>query len=155
MIDPAIVDRIKGFDKSIEECLDDTKFTNKGAVDMCINDIDNAGEATHCYGSNTQSDDWYIDMLPEDRPYRDNLEDDAYDRYIGAEVLMDVPGAGSRRATVKCPVSNNIGKVVGTHHEKPLMDTREYELEYDDGTHDRYFPNVTAENIYSQIDSEG
>ena len=35
------------------------------------------------------------------------------------------------------------------------MDTREYELEYDAGTHDRYFANVTAENLYSQIDTEG
>ena len=35
------------------------------------------------------------------------------------------------------------------------MDTREYELEYDDGTHDRYFANVIAENLYSQVDSEG
>ena len=68
---------------------------------------------------------------------------------------MDVPGEGSRRDTVKLCVRNDDGEVVGTHHQKPLMDTREYELEYDDGTHDRYFPNVTAENIYSQIDSEG
>ena len=35
------------------------------------------------------------------------------------------------------------------------MDTIEYELEYDDGTHDRYFANVIADNLYSQIDSEG
>ena len=35
------------------------------------------------------------------------------------------------------------------------MDTQEYEIEYDDGTNDRYFANVIAENLYSQIDSEG
>ena len=34
------------------------------------------------------------------------------------------------------------------------MDTREYELEYDDGTHDCYFDNVIADNQYSQVESE-
>ena len=28
-------------------------------------------------------------------------------------------------------------------------------MEYEDGTHDRYFANVIAESLYSQIDSEG
>ena len=35
------------------------------------------------------------------------------------------------------------------------MYTREYELDYKDGTHDRYFANVIADNLYSQINSEG
>ena len=34
------------------------------------------------------------------------------------------------------------------------METREYELEYDDETHDRYFANVIAEYLYSQIEYE-
>ena len=68
---------------------------------------------------------------------------------------MDVPGKESRRATVKRRVKNNDGTSAGTHHRNPLMDTQEYEIEYDDGTNDRYFANVIAENLYSQIDSEG
>ena len=76
-------------------------------------------------------------MLPEDRPYRDDLDVDAYDKYIGAEVLMDVKGEGSRWDTVKRRVRNDDGTVVGTNHQNPLMDTREYELEYNNGTHNR------------------
>ena len=34
------------------------------------------------------------------------------------------------------------------------MDPREYDLEYDDWTHDRYFSNIIYENLYSQVDSE-
>ena len=34
------------------------------------------------------------------------------------------------------------------------MDPREYELEYDDWTHGRYFSNIIYENLYSQVDSE-
>ena len=91
---------------------------------MCIDDIDDADEATHGDGSNTPSDDDYAYMLPQDRPDCDDLDDDAYDRYTGAEVLMDVPGEGSRQATVKRCVRNDDGTVVGTHHRNPLMDTR-------------------------------
>ena len=124
MLDSAIVERIKGFDKSLEERLDDTNFTNKEAGDMCIDDIDDADEAAHGDGPNTPSDDDYTYMLPEEIPDRDDLDDDVYDSYIGAEVLMDVPGEGSRQATVKRRVSNYNGKVVGTHHRNPLMGAR-------------------------------
>ena len=67
---------------------------------------------------------------------------------------MDVPGEGSKRATVKCRVRNDDGTVVATHHWKPLVDTREYELDYYNGTHDQYFASVIADHLYSQIDSK-
>ena len=34
------------------------------------------------------------------------------------------------------------------------MDTWEYELEYDDRTHDLYFSYVIAEKLFLQVDSE-
>ena len=40
-------------------------------------------------------------------------------------------------------------------HQNPLMETMDYELEYDDGTPDKYFANIITVNLYSQIDSEG
>ena len=106
-------------------------------------------------GSNTPSDDKYVDMMPEYRPCRDDLDDDVYNRYIGAEVLMDVPVEISRRAKVKHCVRNDNGTVVRTHYRDPLMDTREYKLECYNGSHNRYFANVISDNLYSHIDSEG
>lgn len=47
------------------------------------------------------------------------------------------------------------GEFSGRGHSNPLFDTREYEIEYDDGTTDRYYANIIAENLYSQVDSEG
>ena len=35
------------------------------------------------------------------------------------------------------------------------MDTKEYEVEFIDGTTERYSANIMAENIYSQCYSEG
>jgi hypothetical protein len=36
-----------------------------------------------------------------------------------------------------------------------LLDTRQYEVEFEDGTTEAYFANITAENLYSQVDDEG
>jgi hypothetical protein len=44
---------------------------------------------------------------------------------------------------------------IGRAHANPLFDTREYEIEFADGTRDKYQANVIAENVFAQIDSEG
>ena len=67
---------------------------------------------------------------------------------------MDLPVEGPRRASVRRCVEDLDGAKVGTYCRSPLMDAWEYELEYDYGTHDRYFANVIAENLYSQLDLE-
>jgi hypothetical protein len=36
-----------------------------------------------------------------------------------------------------------------------LFDSREYEIEFADGTRDKYQANVIAENMFAQVDSEG
>jgi hypothetical protein len=35
------------------------------------------------------------------------------------------------------------------------LDTREYEVELEDGTYDSYFANTIAENLWSQCNAEG
>jgi hypothetical protein len=47
------------------------------------------------------------------------------------------------------------GLPIGRAHRNPLFDTREYDCVFDDGTMERYTANVIAENLYSQVDSEG
>ena len=63
-------------------------------------------------------------MMMEESPKQDDTDDAAYDKYIGAEVMMDVPGEGLRRATVRRCVEELDGEKVGTYHWNPLMDTR-------------------------------
>jgi TFIIF-interacting CTD phosphatase-like protein len=47
------------------------------------------------------------------------------------------------------------GEPMGRAHTNPLFDTREYIVEFTDGTTENYFANVIAENMYLQIDAEG
>ena len=47
------------------------------------------------------------------------------------------------------------GSPVGKPATNPLLDTREYMVEFVDGSTHAYAANVIAETMYSQVDSEG
>jgi len=47
------------------------------------------------------------------------------------------------------------GRPVGLRNSNPILDTREYAVQFPDGTQQLYMANVITENLYSQIDSEG
>ena len=59
------------------------------------------------------------------------------------------------KATVKRRLINFNSTLIGQAHKNPLLDTRQYEVQLEDGTTDAYFANMIAENLYSQVDSEG
>ena len=44
---------------------------------------------------------------------------------------------------------------IGRRHNNFYLDTRKYEVELSDGTTEEYYANVIAENLFSQVDSEG
>ena len=47
------------------------------------------------------------------------------------------------------------GLPVGTAHTNPMVDTRQYEVEYEDGTTEILAANLLAENILAQVDEHG
>ncbi|KAL7529744.1 hypothetical protein ACHAXR_003132, partial [Thalassiosira sp. AJA248-18] len=95
---------------------------------------------------------------PEDRPEADDVE--SYDKFIGATFLLDPNknkndvNIGTRAKAVK-HATDYQGNPIGRAHNNRLLDTREYEVELQDGTIDRYFANIIAENLWSQCDTEG
>jgi hypothetical protein len=67
-------------------------------------------------------------------------------------------GAGTddeRCGRVIKPAKGIGGKTVGRAHANPFFDTREYEVEFTNGTVERYAANVIAESMYAQVDNEG
>jgi hypothetical protein len=76
---------------------------------------------------------------------------DTYDKLIGTQIKLD----DDRKATVRRRVTDQYGRPVGVAHVNPLLDTRQYEVELEDGTTDAYFANIIEENLYSQVDNEG
>ncbi len=69
--------------------------------------------------------------------------------------MDNTANGGGNLATVKKITTNLSGWPMGTGHSNPLLDSREYEVELEDGTSDRIFANKIAKNIYSQINDKG
>ena len=97
-------------------------------------------------------------MLEEDQRENDNSDScydpEVYDGYITAQVLLPKGGEFRVGNVIRRRVDEN-GNPKGLSHNNPILDTREYEVEFDDGEVLEYAANVIAENLYSQVDSEG
>ena len=87
-------------------------------------------------------------------PEADNFTPEAYDEYLTAEVLL--PNMGEMtKAKVVGRKRDADGNPIGLRNANPLLDTRQYEVEFADGATDVFTANLIAENLYSQVDEEG
>ena len=155
LIDTYMKQRIDKFDKKLEKRLDYTSLVNDVEADLFIDDMDEANEEEHGDGSNNLSDESYEDIMTEERPKKYGIDNVSYNKFISAELIMDVPVEGPWRPTVKICVEYLDGAKVRMYLHKLLTDTREYDLEYYYRTHYHYFANFIFENLYSKVDSEG
>ena len=95
------------------------------------------------------------DMIVEEQPNEDDLDDDAIDKYLNTELILSV-GTNNKRWGHVIKQSKGLDeKPVGHAHSNPLFDTREYEIEFTDGMIEKYQANIIAENMYAQVDEEG
>ena len=77
-----------------------------------------------------------------------------YDKLIHAEVVMP-QGDKLRAARIIGRAVDPGGQSVGTYNENPILNTITYDVEFPDGEVKEYAANVIAENLLSQVDSEG
>ena len=92
--------------------------------------------------------------LPE-TPEADDLDGSTLDKYLNTELIFDVGNGNERKGRVVKRAKGTSGEPIGRAHANPLFDTREYVVEFTDGSTENYFANVIAECMYAQIDSEG
>ena len=95
----------------------------------------------------------YGDMVTDERPDEDDEE--VIDKCINAELIMDVGTDNERRGRVAKCLRGLDGEPIGRAHSNPLFDTHEYEIEFTDGTTEKYQANIITENMYAQVDDEG
>lgn len=159
LLDNDIKAQIDAFNEQLQTRLDDTNFELPTMDAFALEDDEyDLPQEDPAYGDNTPNDDEYGDMIaPEAIADADEAMDpEVYDKYIGARVILDAgTNSGGNLATVRRRVTDFSGRPVGSAHSNPILDTREYEIELEDGTTDRIFANKIAENIYAQVDEEG
>ena len=98
-----------------------------------------------------------MDLYEDDEEAPRNIpdaDDNVYDNYVSAELQL-ANGDRMERAKVLRRHRNADGSLIGTRDDNPVLDTRVYDVEFLDGSIKQYAANVIAENMYSQIDSDG
>ncbi len=145
---------IDEFNRRLEETRNDANFIVEGEGEfesMYLEDIDDDGNpgVAHADDINTQSPEDCGDMHIEERPEQDDEE--AIDKYLNAELIMNVGTNDERRGRVVKRSRGLDGEAIGRAHVNPLFDTRKYEVEFTDGTREKYQANIIAENV----DDEG
>ena len=68
---------------------------------------------------------------------------------------MPTKGEYLMKARVVGRVRDDMGKPKGTYNPNPMIDTREYEFMFDDGTIKEYSANIIVENLISLVGDEG
>ena len=74
--------------------------------------------------------------------------------YIGAKLQLPRGDAMGHGKVIKRSCDND-GNVVGRANENPILDTREYCVEFDDGHQAELTANAIAQSMYAQCDPEG
>ena len=78
----------------------------------------------------------------------------AFDKIINAEVMTQngdemAMGKVARRSL------DADGRTTGTYHDNPFLNTITYDIEFPDGQVKEYSANIIAENMLTQVDSDG
>jgi hypothetical protein len=84
----------------------------------------------------------------------DDITPEALDEYLTAELLLPQVGEVVKARVIK-QLRDGDGIPVGKRNTNPILDTRQYEVEFPDGSLDTFAANTIAENLYSQVDAEG
>jgi hypothetical protein len=87
-------------------------------------------------------------------PDRDDYDAEAFDPFLHAEVLLPFQGT-QQMAKVTARRKDPEGNLIGKAAAHPILDTREYVVEFPDGSEAEYAANIIAKNLLSQCDSEG
>ena len=76
---------------------------------------------------------------------------DSYDNYINMKLALDQGGEQPKYARVKKQLKDNQGQPIGIALENPILDTRMYEIGYQDSHTEALSENIIDENIFAQL----
>ena len=85
----------------------------------------------------------------------DQFTPDSYDNYINMELALDQGGEQPKYARVKKRLKDNQCQSIGIASDNPILDTRMYEVESQDGHTAALEVNLIAENLFAKVYEEG
>jgi len=148
--DPVVKDNLRVLDDAIKLRIGDTVTETQLDPTLVGADMQIPDEL---FGDH-DADDADEPAEPHHPPTPDEFTPEAYDEYLTAEVLLP-EGGEYKKARVISRKRDADGLPIGLRNPNPILDSREYVVEFPDGSTDAVTANIIAENMYSQIDSEG
>ncbi len=100
------------------------------------------------------TDNTYEKGLPNDKNLDPLPTPEAGDNYISAEVLLPLGSILRQGKVISCK-RNADGNTVGQAHDRPILDTRTYDVEFNDETIMELTANKIAKCMYAQCDPGG
>jgi hypothetical protein len=89
--------------------------------------------------------------MPDIDDIKKESDVDTCDQYVGAHVR--VPAGNEIKSGKVIRRKHELdGTVRGRENTNPMLDTRNYEIQFPDGRSDEYTANVIAENMFAQCD---
>jgi hypothetical protein len=79
---------------------------------------------------------------------------ESLDEYLTSQLQLPHGGEMQLARVTKQHKGDN-GKPTGRRHDNPMLDSRQYEIEFPDGSTKVVAANLIAENLFSQVDEEG
>ncbi len=79
---------------------------------------------------------------------------ESLDEYLAAQVILPISESYQTGEVIHWKRDHN-GCPIGTRNDNPILEKREYEVIFPDGTIQSYLANTITENIYSQVDDKG
>ena len=153
---------------TIEEVESETEKLKRVTFDTKIKEL--LGDSMQLPDSSTNKDklldlkefDWISeqDIHPDDMVTfadddpKSNTEQSIRDAILDIELDMSVDGK-LKHGKVTKPSTDRYGQPIGNDDPYLLLDTRLYDVEFDDGTIRQFQANVIAQNIYQQVDEDG
>ena len=138
------------FDAEIKRRLDEEDYAVDGDkpdpeawADLIENDPDFAAEFQQAQDNQatSQEDSFTPEVLD--------------DTYLRMELALPRDDEGPEFARVTKRLRDAEGRPIGTAHDNPILDTRIYEVEYQDGHTAAMSANAIAMNLFAQVDEDG
>jgi len=100
----------------------------------------------------------YYNCVIDDKSVQDtdNTPSSGEDTYIDMQLdLPHRPNATPMSAIIKKRSLDSMNAPIGNSHNNPLLDTRQYTVEFANGYTEILTVNIIAENLLSQVDEDG
>ena len=86
----------------------------------------------------------------------EDINDDRYNEYIREKIIIgNKSNNGGNLATVIRRATDESRVKIGQAHRKPIMDTRKFEVDLENGETNKIMTNQIAANLYYQLEYEG